>query len=166
MYTLIQKYMERQAAGRYSTPTCVHTDTQTHKCKHAHKHGCARIFTWTHIYHRRPGRPRAWCRDPRVHTDCPMCPGPAGHALEGACPLLPARSSALAPGRTPAPTHSSLRGPWPEAGPGPGSGGWARGGGGCRQHRAGERKRPGDLGRLGRLGPAQGCPGPRPGMRN
>lgn len=103
---------------------------------------------------------------PRVHTDCPMCPGPAGHALEGACPLLPARSSALAPGRTPAPTHSSLRGPWPEAGPGPGSGGWARGGGGCRQHRAGERKRPGDLGRLGRLGPAQGCPGPRPGMRN
>ena len=27
VHTLIQKYMERQAAGRYSTLTCVHTDT-------------------------------------------------------------------------------------------------------------------------------------------
>ena len=56
VHTLIQKYMERQAAGRYSTLTCVHTDTQTRKRQHTHKHGCVRISSDTHVS-QTPGMP-------------------------------------------------------------------------------------------------------------
>ena len=145
-----------------NTHMCAHRHPDTQTPAHTQTRMCANILGHACITDTRDALWRGVEAPVRTQT-APCAPA---HALAGACPLLPARSRAPGPGRTPAPTHSSLRGPWPEAGQGPGSGGWARGGGGWRQHQAGERKRPGDLGCLRRLGPAQGCPGPHPGMRN
>lgn len=147
-----------------NTHTCAHRHSDTQTPAHTQTRVCANVHGHTSITDTRDALWRGVAIP--VSTQTAPCARAQRGTLAGACPLLPARSSAPALSRTPAPTHSSLRGLWPEAGPGPGSGGWAHGGSGWRQHQERERKRPGDLGHQGRLCPAQGCPGTRPGMRN
>lgn len=164
VHTLTQIHGKTGYRQILNTHTCAHRHSDTQTPAHTQTRVCANVHGHTSITDTRDALWRGVAIP--VSTQTAPCAWAQRGTLAGACPLLPARSSAPALSRTPAPTHSSLRGLWPEAGPGPGSGGWARGGSGWRQHQEGERKRLGDLGHQGRLCPAQGCPGTRPGMRN
>lgn len=141
-----RSYIQGQLAARtLNTCICVcrHTDILIQTHAHTDAYVCPRRHMSIRCTNTPSGMGHTTLKPSQAHESAQMhpCAGTHGATLAGACPRLPAHSSAAGRPHHPAeppppPIHLSVdRGQ--QAGPAPGSGGWACGGSGWRRHQLG-----------------------------